>query len=217
MLVMVANNTGIKVGYLAGKFEGKIGHLYSPGAQRGPEDFIPYSLDNGAFGHDDDWQETAWFELMDWALLSGQNPLWCLVPDVVGDRIRTLRRWEMYFPRAEKYGWPLAFAVQDGMSPEDVPGSADVIFVGGTTEWKWKTMPMWCREFPRVHIGRVNTYRRLWDCHDAGAESVDGTGWMRGDQVQYRGLRAYLEESTGQRKRVVQSEMFGGIHAVRLP
>jgi len=217
MLVMVANNTGVKVGYLAGKFKGKIGHLYSPGAQTGPYEFLAFGLDNGAFGHDDDWDEDGWIELLDWALLGGQRPLWCLVPDMVGNRAETLRRWESYSPIALKYGWPLAFAVQDGMTPKDVPDNASVVFVGGSTKWKWQTMAMWCREFRRVHIGRVNTYRRLWDCHDAGAESVDGTGWMRGDQVQYRGLCAYLEESTGQRKRVVQSEMLGGIHAVHLP
>jgi len=75
MLVMVANNTGVKVGYLAGKFEGKIGHLYSPGAQTGPHEFLPFGLDNGAFGHDDDWDEDGWIKLLDWALLSGQRPL----------------------------------------------------------------------------------------------------------------------------------------------
>ncbi len=106
--------------------------------------------------------------------------------------------------RTSRYGWPLAFAVQDGMTVEDVPGDADVIFVGGSTEWKWRTVAMWCAAFQRVHVGRVNTYRRLWECHDAGAESIDGTGWTRGDQRQYRGLLAYLAESTGGRLRSVQ-------------
>jgi hypothetical protein len=214
MIVMLANNSGAKVGYLAGKFEGRVGHLYSPGSHRGPEEFLPFSLDNGAYGHDDDWDEGKWIKLLDWAYLCGQKPLWCLVPDVVGNRIRTLRRWEKYAPVARKYGWPLAFAVQDGMTPKDVPADADVIFVGGSTEWKWKTMPMWCAMFRRVHIGRVNGYKRLWSCHDAGAESVDGTGWMRGDQLQYRGLRAYLEEAANLRKRVTQAEMFGDTEAL---
>ena len=209
MVVMPANNTGVRVGYLAGKFPGKIGHLYSPGAQVGPLEFIPYALDNGAFGHDDDWDEDAWFHLLDWARISGQEPRWCLVPDVVGDKQRTLDRWDHFSPIAARYGWPLAFAVQDGMVPKDVPAKAEVIFVGGSTEWKWRNMALFCGYFPRVHIGRVNTYRRLWDCHNAGVESCDGTGWMRGDQVQYRGLCAYLEESTGARRRLTQSEMFG--------
>ena len=90
----------------------------------------------------------------------------------------------------------VVFAVQDGMTVDDVPSNADVIFVGGTTEWKWQTVAMWCKAFQRVHVGRVNEYKRLWMCHDAGAESCDGSGWTRGDQRQFRGLLAYLEEST---------------------
>jgi hypothetical protein len=214
VIVMPANNTGVRVGYLAGRFTGKIGHLYSPGAQVGPLEFIPYGLDNGAFGHDDDWDENAWMHLLDWAQISGQKPLWDLIPDRVGDKAATLERWEKFAPVARLFGWPLAFAVQDGMTPKDVPKSAAVVFVGGSTDWKWRTVGMWCGYFPRVHVGRVNSYRRLWECHDAGAESVDGTGWMRGDQVQYRGLMAYLEESTGVRERVLQHKLFGGSNAV---
>ena len=209
MVVMLTNNTGIRVGYLAGRFPGKIGHLYSPGAQIGPFEFIPFGLDNGAFGHNEDWDEQAWLHLLDWARISGQEPRWCIVPDVVGDRDRTLDRWHIYSRVAAMYGWPLAFAVQDGMTPKDVPADASVVFVGGTTEWKWRTVGMWCGYFKRVHVGRVNTYRRLWECHNAGAESIDGTGWMRGDQRQYRGLVAYLEESTGATQRTVQTELWG--------
>ncbi len=197
---MLSNNSGVDVGYLAGKYEGMpscVGHLYSPGGQRGPKKYLPYALDNGAFGHDHDWNEAAWLQLLGWAKLSGQNPLWALVPDVVADRNRTLQRWSDYSPIAARYGWPLAFAVQDGMVVEDVPDGADVVFVGGTTEWKWATARMWCEWFPHVHIARVNTYKLLWKAHDAGAKSGDGTGFTRGCQKQVRDLNAYLQESNG--------------------
>ena len=205
---MLANNTGSDVGYLAGRYPGKVGHLYSPGAQRGPKWYLPYGLDNERFTAGPDWSESKWIALLDWARLSGQNPLWTLVPDVVGSRDGTLADWERYSPIAASYGWPLAFAVQDGMGPSDVPRSADVIFVGGSTEWKWRTYQMWCREFPHVHVGRVNTYRRLWDCHDAGAKSTDGTGFTRGCQRQLRGLFAYFAESSEQSVRPMQLEIW---------
>lgn len=206
MRVMLANNTGIQTGYLAGKYLDKIGHLFSPGSQRGPYPFCRFGLDNGAFGKKG-FQFDEWVNLLEWAKLSGQNPLWVLVPDVVGDRSGTLALWREHYPFADKYGWPLAFAVQDGMTARDVPERAGVVFVGGSTFWKWSTAPQWCKDFPRVHIGRVNVYRRLWDCHDMGAESTDGTGFMRGDQRQLRGLMAYLEESTGVKPRAVQSKL----------
>ena len=193
MIVMPSNNNGIQVGYLAGKYPGKLAHLYSPGGQRGPYKFMPYALDNGAFGAGDAWAPEPWIALMDWARLSAQAPLWVLVPDVVGSREGTLERWRQYAPVAEKYGWPLAFAVQDGMNILDVPQGASVVFVGGSTEWKWRTARSWCKAFRHVHIGRVNSFRRLKMAEEWGAKSVDGTGWTRGDQRQWRGLVAFLD------------------------
>jgi len=207
MLVMLANNTGSDVGYLAGMYPGKVGHLYSPGAQRGPKWYLPYALDNERFTAGPDWSEAKWRKMLDWAKLSGQRPLWALVPDVVGSRSGTIEDWAKYAPILKTYGWTLAFAVQDGMRAEDVPADAEVVFVGGSTEWKWRTYQMWCREFPHVHIGRVNTYRRLWDCHDAGAKSCDGTGFVRGDQRQLRGLFAYMDESSGSKIRQTQGSL----------
>lgn len=216
MVVMLANNTGIRVGHLAGRFPGAIGHLFSPGSQKGPFEFMPYAFDNGVFAKGNDWTPEPWINMLEWGKLSGQNPLWNLVPDAVADRDATLRKWDEFAPVAARYGWPLAFAVQDGMTYADVPREASVVFVGGSTEWKWNTYRDWCAAFPRVHIGRVNTYRRLFDCYDAGAESSDGTGFTRGDQRQWRGLVAFLEETSGKRKRITQNKLFGGDHAIRV-
>ena len=133
MIVMPANSTGIVTGYLAGKYTGTLGHLFSPGAQRGPYPFMPYALDNGAysaFTAKTAWDPVAWLELLIWAKNSGQAPRWVLVPDVVGDRAATLRKWDAHSLAASQFGWPLAFAAQDGMSPSDVPSDASVVFVG---------------------------------------------------------------------------------------
>jgi hypothetical protein len=199
---MPANNTGAVVRELAARFPDRLGHLFSPGGERMP--FAPVALDNGVFAEGENWTADGWLNLLDWIKAKRITPEWALVPDVVGDREATLERWRTFEQVAYRYGWPLAFAVQDGMTPDDVPWSAEVVFIGGSTTWKWRTMASWCARFPRVHVGRVNSYRRLWQCHDAGAESCDGTGWMRGDQVQYRGLIAYLEESAGMKQRAEQ-------------
>jgi len=211
MRVLLANNTKGAVHWMAGRFPDLVGHLYSPGAQRGPYHWLPYALDNGAFGafkSGAEWSEGEWRKLLDWAKFSGQNPMWVLVPDVVGDRLRTLRRWDRYAPIAAAYGWPLAFAVQDGMDEADVPPNADVVFVGGSTEWKWSTAGRWAR-FPRCHVGRVNEYRRLVQREELGCDSVDGTGWLREpDGRQWRGFVAWCEEVSGLRRRVAQMDLF---------
>lgn len=199
MLVMPANNRGIVAGWLAGRFPGRIGHLYSPGSMTRAYDFIPFALDNGRFpawAHNKPWDEHAFLGLLERVALCGHTPRWLLVPDVVADRDGTLLEWDRWSPQLRRYGWPLAFAVQDGMTTDDVPGDADVVFVGGTTDWKRKHLHDWCEAFSRVHVGRINTDKWLWECHEAGAESCDGTGWMRGDQRQFAGLLTYLERAS---------------------
>lgn len=207
MVVMSANNSGVWIGWLAGRFPGSIGHLYSPGGQRGPYPFIPYALDNGAYGvhlNGGEWEPTAWEALLDWAHVQSYAPQWVLVPDVVGSRCGTLKAWVNFYPTAKRYGWPIAFAVQDGMSKSDAPKQADIIFVGGSTQWKWATLPVWCAHFPRVHVGRVNTFRRLVQCERAGAESADGTGFTRGGPERLDDLVRFMEEQNGARTRLLE-------------
>ena len=199
-MVMPSNQTGIEVGLLAGKYPGRIGHLYGPGGQCGPWHEIPYALDNGAWpAHKNarPWDEAAWRQLLVWSAMSGVRPLWALVPDVVGDRAATLARWSEYVSVLRAYGFRAAFAVQDGMTFDDVPDEDCVVFLGGSTEWKEDAIAPWCEHFPgRVHVGRVNTWPRLIKCWRAGAVSVDGTGWFH--HAQRSDLRKFLRETTQQ-------------------
>ena len=65
------------------------------------------------------------------------------------------------------------------MTPEDVPSDADVVFVGGSDEWKFPNLRVWTSNFPRVHCARVNSQQKIEMCEKLGCESVDGTGWFR--------------------------------------
>lgn len=194
-MVLPANYSNGWVHYWAGRCPGIVGHLYSPGGQRGPYPWLPFALDNGAYAGFD---AARWVALLRWACLSGGRPLWVAVPDVVGDAKATRERWEQYSPEAARFGWPLAWVAQDGAAIGDVPSGASVVFVGGSTAWKEETLPYWCANWPRVHVGRVNGYRMLRRCADLGAESCDGTGWGRGDKKQLAGLMQFLEEEEKQ-------------------
>lgn len=199
MMVMVSNLSGGGMHYLAGKYPGRIGHLYSPDGWRNPVKWLPYALDNGAYTGFD---ETAFFKMLDRAKLAAIKPRWVAVPDVVGNRAATLESWQTHWQRVADYGWPLAFVVQDGMTPNDVPDDAAVVFVGGSPVWKLQTLHEWPAAFDRVHVGRINTDRLLWICHDLGIESVDGTGWWH--DKQFAQLEKYLETATLARKREIQ-------------
>lgn len=98
--------------------------------------------------------------------------------------------------------YPVALAVQDGMSitqVKNVRPTPDVIFVGGSTQFKWRTLRDWTTNFSHVHVGRANGGRRLWEVHRSGAESSDGAGWFRDlsrTPLMMKQLERYLERST---------------------
>jgi hypothetical protein len=93
------------------------------------------------------------------------------------------------------------------MTFDDVPDPDCILFVGGSDEWKDAAIEPWCARFPgRVHVARVNTWRRLVTSWRAGAVSIDGTGWFRKGTVakvretQHSELRKFLRETADQEK-----------------
>ena len=203
-MVMVSNQTGIEVGILAVKHSGRVGHMYSPGGERGPWPEVPYALDNDAwpaFNNKRPRDEAAHMKMLRWSVLSGQPALFALVPDVVGNRDETLREWDRWAPQMGAMGFRLAFAAQDGMTFADVPDDDCVIFIGGSDAFKDAAIKPWCARFPdRVHVGRVNGMPRLLASYHAGAVSVDGTGWFHKNNNKSGGqlamLRKFLKETS---------------------
>lgn len=208
MIVMPANATGWFWHCLV-RETGRLGHLYSPRAQRGPWPWFPYACDNGAFAcwepktntfDEVKWGRTeqAWRELLMWCECAPMKPRWAIVPDVPGNSPATLSRWPGYVGQVLAAGISPALAVQDGMTPADVLAldvQPSVICVGGTTEWKWSMVETWARAFPRVHVLRVNAPDKLDYLERLGIESCDGTGWNRGDKKQTAGLERWARKA----------------------
>ena len=203
MIVMPANSTGWFWHCLA-RETGRIGHLYSPKAQRGPWPWFPFALDNGAFScwsmetntfDEVKWLtvEEHWRQLIYWAAPTGLAR-WAIVPDVPGNAEATLDRWHRCHQFVSDAEINTALAVQDGMTVETVKKlrpQPSVICVGGTTDWKWSTVEMWAKDFRRVHVLRCNSPEKLDYLESIGVESCDGTGWNRGDRRQTEGLEAW--------------------------
>jgi hypothetical protein len=199
MLLMPANQSGSHFHYLCGRHPGKFAWLVGPSAvsKTALRDWVPFACDNDAFSayaKGVPWDEAAWLNMLDWVGKSGKEPLWVLVPDKVADREVTLAMWKEYSPAAARLNCNLAFAVQDGMTPEDVPRNANVVFVGGTDEFKWGALKQWTEKFPRVHVGRVNSLAKYKVCEALGCESIDGTGWFRdpADRTKISAVEAHL-------------------------
>ncbi|MBX4216020.1 hypothetical protein KW797_03655 [Candidatus Parcubacteria bacterium] len=195
---MPANNTSWIVDYWSGKYGG-LGHLFTPARVDTPRPHLPYALDNGIYA--------AWVKHRPWEIIpfikhveryafAELRPLFVVVPDAVADSHRTIELWERSAEWLRReFRIPLALAVQDGMTRDDVfrlKPFPDWIFVGGTTKWKWSSVEHWTTSFENVHVGRVNSGEKLFLCHSLGVKSVDGSGWFRGRAPQIRELGEFL-------------------------
>lgn len=151
------------------------------GAHR-TEGFERYALDNGAYtGYQSGqpWDECAFRALVE---RHGQGAQFIVAPDIVAGGLASLRLSEAWLPRLDGIGVRRLLAVQDGMQPSDVRtllGPKVGIFIGGSVPWKLATMPTWgmlvaeCDAY--LHVGKVNSARRIKLCGKVGADSFDGT------------------------------------------
>ena len=147
---------------------------------------FPYALDNGAwtsFQRGEPFDEAAFSKAV---TLLGEGADWTVLPDIVGGGHRSLAYSLSWLPRLAPLPGKLLIAVQDGMGPDDVRpylGARVGIAVGGTTEWKIRTIPSWgvlARETGcYLHVLRVNSVKRVRLCQDARADSFDGSGPSR--------------------------------------
>jgi hypothetical protein len=143
-----------------------------------------FAIDNGAWtAHQQgkQWNEPA-FRSMVWQV--GARADWVVAPDIVGGGAASLRLsiswlpWLLALPSSVK----ILIAAQDGMTQCDLDTVVNKrvgIFVGGSTEWKLKTMPQWGELASAadcwLHVGRVNTPKRVHLCSFSGADSFDGS------------------------------------------
>jgi hypothetical protein len=111
--------------------------------------------------------------------------LWVTAPDVVGDARATMRRFKLWAPVLRIYGYPVALVAQDGLEKLEIPWHKfDCLFIGGSTAWKLgpHAAAIIKRAKDRgklVHMGRVNTRKRLHYATAIGCDSIDGTGICR--------------------------------------
>lgn len=111
--------------------------------------------------------------------------MWVAAPDVVANARATLELFATWQPRLRARGLPVALVAQDGLEAFEVPWAAiDCLFIGGSTDWKLsesarRLVAEAKLRHKLVHVGRVNTRRRIGMAFDWGADSVDGTAFSR--------------------------------------
>jgi len=177
---------------------GQLGFIDTP-AQRNirPAGLI-WCADNGCFGEGYPG-DAKWFEWLEKHAHEAGNCLFATAPDIVGDAAGTLARSAPFLPRIRALGYPAALVAQDGLEALQVPWDTfDVLFIGGSTEWKLgaaaraltaeaKARGKW------VHMGRVNSGKRYRYAHSIGCDSVDGTYLTFGPNKNLPKLLAWKE------------------------
>lgn len=183
-MIPYASRTGTRVNLTALRAAGWRLMVSARGVLR--HEGMKYALDNGAWTahqRNEPFDERAFLRALD---RLGAGADFIVAPDIVCGGRASLRFSERWLPRISLLGRPILLAVQNGIAPEDVRSLLCPelgIFVGGDTAWKETSLPLWGELATEtgcyLHVGRVNTIRRITLCALAQAHSFDGTSASR--------------------------------------
>ena len=161
------------------------GELIVPGAGNSPDalKLVPgmWAMDNGAYSGFD----PAAFVTMLERFHGRRGCRFVTAPDVVGDAAETLQRWPFWSRLIRGVGFVPALVGQVGMTVADVPWrELGALFIGGHTEWKLGPQAQTLIAFAKsrglwVHMGRVNSQKRIWEAARLGCDSFDGSKYSR--------------------------------------
>ena len=162
---------------------------------------VPCVLDNGAyrcFEQGYPFRESAFLGILDECYEMGIKLDFIVCPDIIAGGRASLD-FSLEWAGRLKTAPRLALVVQDGMVADMVDSHVRSLFthlfVGGTPDWKWQTLPGWasfCASFGlKCHVGKCGTLSRLDLCKSLGVSSVDSTNFARNDNwsdiVQFQG------------------------------
>ncbi len=187
--------------YLSGKIidHSKIGVMlsFNAGKQRYHGHKI-WAVDNGCYSQPQKYSNDGYLSWL--GKLDYKKCLFATAPDVVGDAEATLERTVTMLPRIRALGYKVAFVAQDGAKIDGLPWSDfDCLFIGGTNKFKLSQaagdliahalhLGKW------VHMGRVNSYKRIRLANVLGVHSVDGTYLSFGPEKLLPNIELWLNE-----------------------
>ncbi|MEV0003459.1 hypothetical protein AB0H28_14390 [Micromonospora sp. NPDC050980] len=160
---------------------------------------VDWCADNGCFNPDRYPGDAAYLRWLSRRADRANRCAFATAPDVVADATATLRRSEPMLGEIRAAGYPAALVAQDGLEAFAVPWHAiDALFIGGSTAWKLgpdaahlagqaRRRGLW------VHMGRVNSLRRLRHATAIGCHSADGTHLAFGPDQNLPKLLGWLQ------------------------
>lgn len=158
----------------------QVGELIVPGAGNAPDGLklVPgmWAMDNGAYSG---FQPDLFMRMLErFYGFGGCQFVAC--PDVVGDAFETLEKWPFWSRVIRGVHLRPALVLQDGMLASEIPWKqVGAVFVGGTDAWKFSSQARELCAYAKarglwVHVGRVNSRKRIYEAARMGADSFDG-------------------------------------------
>lgn len=171
--------------------------------------FQHWGADNGCFSATFRFDDTRY---MYWLLSLRSFASTCLfatAPDVVGNHEKTWERSKPWLGAIRVLGFPAAFVAQDGFNGgQGVDWEMiDVLFVGGTTSYKLgdearKAIRKAQELGKKVHVGRVNSKRRVEIFNSLKVDSIDGTFLIFGPNTNFPKLERWVKSANNYRQEV---------------
>lgn len=156
-----------------------LGILMSPRRVYADVEGWPWAADNDAYS---DWDDRRYERMLE-SIYGVRGCLFVTAPDVVGKGDDTLQLFRDWYPQIKECRQPIALVAQDGMRVHHIPwNQISALFIGGTNSFKMgseaaaiaraaKHLGKW------VHMGRVNSHRRVRYAKALGCDSIDGTSF----------------------------------------
>lgn len=160
-----------------------------------------WCADNACFSRSREFDESRFLDWLFWLKVETDisRCLFVTAPDVVGCFESTLRRSAPWLPLIRSLGFRVAFVAQDGFwNPSSVDwDSFDVLFVGGTDEYKLGEEVVFIIKYAKaigkwVHVGRVNSRSRYEYFKSLNCDSADGTYVVFGPIINICNVRSWV-------------------------
>lgn len=185
MRLFVTGATSV-VEKLAPSCQDVLGSFPVPGAWNNPAYVmslgLPVAMDNGCFAG---LNAPAFVKMLDRYKPYADDIDWVVTPDVLEDWKGTVEFWKSWMPVVRDYGYRACFVLQNDMPfPLIKKINQDALFIGGDTRYKLSKEVVqfvrWAREKNKpVHMGRVNSYKRISYAIGIGCTSCDGSGYSK--------------------------------------
>lgn len=185
---------------------GKFGCMTTPAQGNVLPEGCWYGADNSMFGKG--WPGfEAWFRWLKETVerYGAERCLFAVAPDEPFDAYRTYHKSLPWLLEIRDLGVPAAFAAQDGCEHGLLPSwdEFDVLFLAGTTEWKIGQVALslsWEAKSrgKRVHMGRVNSRKRLRIAESFGCDTADGTYFAFGPLINLARMGQWAAEIAAQ-------------------